>query len=354
MNSSERSCECLIKHCQEHPGLEIRDVFKFLYQSAFGCGHFVSSLTEAVDRIRNESHACIEDQGKLVEALDGEYSRVHLSYMDHGLSAETLGKLFAASAQKERNGISELENKLEIAKELVRENKLPFAADEFEKSVDEWRDSGYPAMHHSDAFRAAYSPSYRVISNKYVPFLPLLSQIDRLISEKNAIVAVDGGSASGKTTLGEMLRSLYDCAVFHMDDFFLRPEQRTEQRRKEAGGNVDRERFLEEVLIPQSKNEPVNYRRFDCSTMTVAPGEIVTGRRLTVIEGVYSMHTELSGYYDLSVFLDIDPDLQKERIAKRNPQLAQRFYDEWIPLENIYFSQMQVACRCGICIRVTE
>lgn len=44
------------------------------------------------------------------------------------------------------------------------------------------------------------------------------------------LVAIEGGSASGKTTLGELLQNVYDCPVFHMDDFFLRPEQRTEAR----------------------------------------------------------------------------------------------------------------------------
>ena len=55
----------------------------------------------------------------------------------------------------------------------------------------------------------------------------LLTRIDRLMAERErVIVAVDGGSASGKTTLGELLQSVYACPVFHMDDFFLRPEDR--------------------------------------------------------------------------------------------------------------------------------
>ena len=355
MKSSEITRKRLVKHCQDYPSLEIQDVFKYLYQSSFGCEHLVSSLPFAIDYIRAESQACVKNHDKLIDALDGEYSRVHLSYLNHGLSAETLGKLFVTSVKKEDNGRSELENKLEIAKALVRESKIPFSPLEFEKGVNDWKTIGYPAIHHSDVFRTEYSPAYRVISNKYVPFLPLLAKIDTLIKEKNVVIAIDGGSASGKTTLGEMLKTLYGCTVFHMDDFFLRPEQRTKQRYEEVGGNVDRERFLEEVLIPLSKSETVNYRKFDCSTMTVDEGMNIVPERLTVIEGAYSMHRELSDYYDLSVFLDVDPKLQKKRIAKRNsPELAERFFNDWIPLEKIYFSQMQVASRCDICISVSE
>ena len=80
---------------------------------------------------------------------------------------------------------------------------------------------------------------------------PLLVRIDRLMAERERVlVAIDGGSASGKTTLGALLQSIYACPVFHMDDFFLRPEQRTPERYAQPGGNVDRERFWQEVLEP--------------------------------------------------------------------------------------------------------
>ena len=64
------------------------------------------------------------------------------------------------------------------------------------------------------------------------------------------MVAIDGKCTSGKTTLASKLAEIYDCNVFHMDDFFLRPEQRTSERFAEIGGNVDYERFQEEVLFP--------------------------------------------------------------------------------------------------------
>ena len=54
-----------------------------------------------------------------------------------------------------------------------------------------------------------------------------------------------------------------------------------------------------------------------------------------------------SDYYNLSVFLDIAPDLQKHRIQKRNsPELAKRFFEEWIPMEQRYFKELKVKERC--------
>ena len=75
----------------------------------------------------------------------------------------------------------------------------------------------------------------------------ILQKIDILLKENSRVlIAIDGRCASGKTTLARQLQNLRACNVFHMDDFFLRPEQRTESRLKSPDGNVDCERFLKE------------------------------------------------------------------------------------------------------------
>lgn len=123
-----------------------------------------------------------------------------------------------------------------------------------------------------------------------------------------------------------------------MDDFFLRPEQRTEARFAQPGGNVDRERFLEEVLIPLREGRPVDYRRFDCATFTIAPPQRIKAGTLNIVEGAYSMHPDLVPYYDLSVFLPISA----EKPARAHPQTecaraAKQFFDRWNPARQRYF-----------------
>ncbi len=353
MNQSERTRELLIEHARVYPRMQMGDLFKFLYQSAFGCEHMATSLPRAIEYIKKEADGRSGGGGRLIDPLDGDYSRVHLEYAKEGLKAETLAALFCLSAKAEPCGADALEQKLDVAHELVSQGVLPFSVKEFVEARDTWRAQGYPSLHHSDAFREAYRPAYRVISNEYLPFLPLLQRIDRLTSKGAAVVAIEGGSASGKTTLGELLSRIYDCTVFHMDDFFLRPEQRTPERLAEPGGNVDRERFLSEVLIPLSQKKTVCYRKFDCATRELMPPISVTPKALTVIEGAYAMHPALAGYYDLSVFLDVSPDLQRERILKRNSHhMAERFFNEWIPLERLYFLDLRVRERCDLSIEI--
>lgn len=181
---------------------------------------------------------------------------------------------------------------------------------------------------------------------------PLLVRIDRLMAERERVlVAIDGGSASGKTTLGALLQSIYACPVFHMDDFFLRPEQRTPERFSEPGGNVDRERFLSEVLLPLREGKAVDYRRFDCKTFTIASPRRIEPGRLNIIEGAYAMHPDLAPYYDLTVFLAVSAEKQRERILVRNaPAQAELFFDRWIPFEQRYFAALNVPERCDLTI----
>ena len=193
----------------------------------------------------------------------------------------------------------------------------------------------------------------RELSEEYRIFLPVFEKIDSLLQQEKVIFAIEGGSGSGKTTLSKLLEQVYDCNVFHMDDFFLRPVQRTKERFEEPGGNVDRERFLEEVLLPLSKNEPVDYVRFDCSTFTLLPAKKISPKKLNIIEGSYSMHPVLAGWYDFGVFLDISTTLQEERIKKRNsPEQVKRFLEEWIPMERKYHEAMKVRERCDLKIRI--
>lgn len=170
-----------------------------------------------------------------------------------------------------------------------------------------------------------------------------------LQTHKRICIAIDGRCASGKTTLAAELQQRYDCNVFHMDDFFLRPEQRTAERLAKPGENVDHERFLEEVLLPLAKGEPFSYRSYDCGTQSLTAPIAVTPGRISVVEGSYSCHPSLWAQYDLHVFLDVDEKIQMKRILVRNgPEMAKRFAQTWIPLEEAYFSATDLRANCEL------
>ena len=176
----------------------------------------------------------------------------------------------------------------------------------------------------------------------------IISKISQLtVYSDRVLVAIDGRCASGKTTLAAQLCEKLGCQVIHMDDFFLQPFQRTEQRLSQAGENLDHERLLSEVLLPISRGENAVYRPFRCHSGTFDTPVTVSAKGVILFEGSYSMHPSLAPYYDLKIFLTVSPEEQLRRLKIRNPETLEAFKTKWIPLEEKYFSYYNVESLCG-------
>lgn len=169
---------------------------------------------------------------------------------------------------------------------------------------------------------------------------------DAPLPSRPYIIAIDGRCGSGKTTLAEALKRKLENSqphikieLFHMDDFYLRPSQRTEERFALPGGNVDHERFLSDVLTKIIRSEEFSYRPFDCASFTLSEPINVKPCHIALIEGSYSLHPQLCDHYDLKVFLSISPEEQRQRILIRNgKEKLEQFVNRWIPFEELYFN----------------
>lgn len=344
-----------LEQCARYPALDTQDLVKALYQSEFGCGHLVSDPQKGLAWLSEELRTCRQPEPPppLVEPLGESFCRVHLQAAAAcGLSAQTLFRLFELSAAEPSGNMEAFLSQLDTLEALAQAGGLPLSASEAHDFLAGYRRAGCPATHHSEAFRRSYAPAYRVIRADYARFLPLFAAIDKLIAgDAPVTVAIEGSSATGKSTLAVLLARIYDCNVFHMDDFFLQPHQRTPERFAQPGGNVDYERFFEEVLLPLCARKPFSYRPFSCATMSLADPVEVVPKQLSIVEGAYSMHPALRSCYDLSVFLKIDPQSQADRIRLRNGlEMLKRFLDEWIPLEKRYFEHFGIEQQCSLCI----
>lgn len=174
---------------------------------------------------------------------------------------------------------------------------------------------------------------------------------EKLRTAKHVCLAIDGCAAAGKSTLARALHAHFSqtCGVnlIHMDDFFLPPALRTEERLREAGGNVHYERFLEEVVPYLDGKRAFSYGVFDCSVMAVTENAEFPPAALTVVEGAYSMHPRFGDVYDIRVFLCADREIQKKRILARNGEMMLRKFEGiWIPMEHRYFGAYGIKERC--------
>lgn len=339
----------LAAHAGRYPAMEPQDAVKLVYQNEFGGGHLIANPAQSLERLRVEHGAAAHDPTlPLAEDIGNGMARVLLAGLDpEEYPLEALNRDFVRSAAARRGKMGRFLEKLDALRELTRAGIFRFDSQALEDYLGQYIASGCPAVSHSGAYRAAYRPAYRVVVRGLC--LPLLVEEARALRARQGrvIIALDGRCASGKTTLAAALKKRWGWSVAHMDDFFLRPEQRCPERYAQPGGNVDYERFLEEVLLPLRRGERPLYRPFDCHAQRLLepipfdPGSVV------LVEGSYACHPALWDQYDLHAFLNVDPAVQMERITVREGQdYARVFRDRWIPLEENYFSACGIAGRC--------
>ena len=213
-----------------------------------------------------------------------------------------------------------------------------------ENWIEGWRmPIGNCSVYRTELKDGAYSRPERVTFNDAADTVEqradrVLKELDRLIDGRDPVIlAIDGRCGAGKTTLAAELARRTGYPVVHMDDFYLQRHQRTPERLATPGGNVDHERFREEVLIPLRSGGKALVRRYDCQTGTFGEPVPVPESPVVIVEGSYACHAALRDAYDLRVFLNVAPDVQRARILERNgPEKAEEFRTRWIPLEELY------------------
>lgn len=321
-----------------YPKMEIKDAVKHIYQSEFGGGHLITDEEASLKRLEEEYEAAAHDDTvPMFELLSKDIARANIAALKGIVSPAILNKVFIMSAKEIKGSVEEFEKKLSVLYEY-------FDRAETDAYLSAYKAEGYPPVSHSESYRENYSPAYRVILTKYAKFLPLFGEID---AKKPALMAIDGRCASGKTTLAAMIESVFDCNVFHTDDFFLPEHMRTEARLSSPGGNMDRERLDLEVLRPIKEKNAAVYRKYFCHDGTYSDKITVPYKPFTIVEGSYSLHPDIAHYYDYTVFINIDPYIQSKRLEEREGKDgAKVFFDRWIPLEETYFEAFDIQYKC--------
>ena len=327
--------------------MEAVDYYKLIYQQTFGMRHHLMDEAESLKRLEAEYEGITLEYGDyppFIEEIGNGYTRINLAAEAFKASMlPALNKLFIATSRREEGTVEEFESKLEALLQLSKEDKLTVSTAELKEIIEYYKKKNYPTVSHSTTYREQYHPHYRVIDASYTVYLDVISEIIKLEKvNRPQIIAIDGRCGSGKTTFSLLIEQLFDCNVFHMDDFFLPKELKTEERLNEPGSNVHYERVLQEVIQPLSKGENVQLIPFNCAVNDLEQAQAVPYKKMNFIEGVYSMHPVLEPYYDYKFFMTVDAETQIERIAERSHAKLDKFIREWIPLEEKYFKSREI------------
>lgn len=140
-------------------------------------------------------------------------------------------------------------------------------------------------------------------------------------------VGIDGKGAAGKTTLAAAVAAVLPGAVVvHVDDF-ARPRVET----------WERDRFVEQVLVPLLGGRPARYERWDWGRDASAGWDEVAVGVPVVVEGVSSTDVRLGVPWDVTLWLDLPAEVRLRRALERDGEgMRAQWVERWMPAEDAY------------------
>src|SRR3954453_12968588 len=131
------------------------------------------------------------------------------------------------------------------------------------------------------------------------------------------VIAIDGFSAAGKSTIGAALATKLGAVLLHMDDFYRDMADKERLALSAARGVAlyfDWARLRAEALLPLRSGDVARFAAFDWEAGTgLGAIQTVEPRDLIVLEGVYSARPELADLVDLAVFVSAPADARRAR-----------------------------------------
>lgn len=340
---------CLLEQLSKHPAMQAQDLVKLSYHAACGADHLLRDLDEARAYFLAEYENTHPAEGDLYEPVSGDFARVNIAqWKQRGLKADWLFKLFCLSAVHDENSREKLLQNIRTVECMLSHTHISRV--EWDEYITDYVNQGLPAVHHSDVYRQAERPAYRLVKLPLLRLLPVLELVAKQTA-KPCVIAIDGRAGSGKSTLAQALSHLLDADLVHMDDFFLPLELRNDERLSAPGGNVHFERFKAEVLPKLRSVEGFSYNVFSCSEMRINGSREVKSPDYRIVEGSYSLHPEFGDYADIRVFSNVEAEEQLRRVRVRDGErAAQIFASRWIPMEEKYFAYFKIAEKCDLTI----
>ena len=160
--------QILREHAKRYPLMQPCDAVKLIYQNEFGGGHLICDEEACLNYLHREYANLEKDPtAPLYENIGNGIVRVNLAAVKHE-DLEQLGQDFIASAAKHKGTLDSFLHKLEVLETLTAEGVFPFDTNALNAYLSEYEAAGYPAVSHSEQYRQAYKPAYRIIRKAYI------------------------------------------------------------------------------------------------------------------------------------------------------------------------------------------
>jgi hypothetical protein len=158
--------QILLWHVRNYPAMMPTDAVKLIYQNEFGGGHLIRDPEAALDYLRREYAATPKDPSlPRWEEIGIGILRIFLAPLPED-TLEALGRCFIASAEAHRGCRESFLDKLMLLRSMTFAGIMPFSLAELDTCLKTYREADFPAVSHSEAYRQAYHPAYRIVLKK--------------------------------------------------------------------------------------------------------------------------------------------------------------------------------------------
>lgn len=175
-------------------------------------------------------------------------------------------------------------------------------------------------------------------------------RIDQLTRKKGkpALVAIDGRSGTGKSTIAKKIAQALNGVEINSDNFWSGGSNEEWDKRspkEKADTAIDWNRLRSEVLEPLRSGKVAKWHSFDWEKgKGLSSTEIVNNpSQLIVLDGAYSSRPELQDLIDLSILIETTNDqVRRQRlIARENEEYMNEWHGRWDVAEDYYFSKVR-------------
>lgn len=167
------------------------------------------------------------------------------------------------------------------------------------------------------------------------------------------VVAIDGRSGVGKSTLSATIAETLQASVIEGDDFFAGGiEIRTDSPAQRAADCIDWTR-QRAVLDALRHGDDAAWRAFDWDAFDGRLRSTVTTlspRPIIILEGVYAARPELADLIDCKVLATLADELREERLVMREGTIGP-WERQWHEAENYYFEKIMPTRRFDVIFR---
>jgi uridine kinase len=185
-------------------------------------------------------------------------------------------------------------------------------------------------------------------------YIDLVNKI-RMLADKNGfrplLVALDGRSGVGKSTIAEAIAQEIGAVVVHGDDFFSGgPDTEWDARSAEAkvADCIDWKRLRKEALEPLLAGKTASWHPFNFISGIGLSEEVIqhAPAPIIILDGAYSFRPELADIVDFSVLIEMaDDQLRRERLLTREGHdFMESWHKCWDIAEDHYFTQVVPRC----------